>query len=369
MEQIPILDLTPGISSQKKELLAAIEQVIDNTDFINGGSVKNFEEVVAEYIGVKFAVGLNSGTDALTIGLRSMGVEEQNEVVTTAFTFFATVESILLSGCKPVFVDIDPDTFNLDASKVEEVLSDSTRIILPVHLYGHAADMTQITALAEKHNLKVLEDNAQAFGGELKGKKLGAWGYAAAFSFFPSKNLGAFGDAGMLVTDSREIAERAMMLRSHGSKKKYYNELLGYNSRLDTIQAAVLLTKMKNIDTSLQGRRAAANHYNQLLSEIEEIKTPITRASVGHCYHQYTVRVSGSRRDELQAFLANQGIQTMVYYPVPLHKLAFFANKNIELPETMKATKEVLSLPIWPEIQPEVQVKIVNAIKVFLARG
>lgn len=365
--KIPVLDLTPEIETYWNEFITAIQGVLRSGQFILGPNVKAFEEEVAAYLGVKHAIGVNSGTDALVIALRAAGIGPGDEVITTPFTFFATAEAISQVGATPVFVDIDPRTFNINPELIEPAITSKTKAILPVHLYGQAADMDPIMALAAKYNLKVIEDTAQAFGGEYKRRKLGTIGDVGCFSFFPSKNLGAFGDGGLIATNNDEIAELARMLRVHGAKKKYYNEMIGYNSRLDEIQAAILRVKLPHIDKWNEARRQAANRYNELLKDVTGIITPYEAPYGKHVYHQYTIRVTGGKRDKVKQFLAEQGIGTMIYYPVPVHKLPVYTNSNCHLPEAERAAGEVLSMPIWPEIAEETQVHIARVVEDALA--
>lgn len=361
---IPILDLSYEIDLLWDDINAAIQDVLRSGRFIMGEPVKQFEDEVAAYLGVKHAVTLNSGTDALTIGLRMLGIGEGDEVITTAFTFFATAESISMVGATPVFVDIDPITFNLDAAQVADAITPRTRVILPVHLFGQSADMTALTTLADQHDLVIFEDVAQAFGATWYGRRLGTMGVGGAFSFFPTKNLGAYGDAGMLVTDDDEAAATAKMLRSHGSHKKYHNEAMGYNSRLDTLQAAILRVKLPYVDEWNAARRAVAARYNEWLSDVPGIVTPTeTDANAPHVYHQYTVRVRNGQRDAVQAVLRAQGIGTMVYYPVPIHKLPVYADLDVSLPETERAAQEVLSLPMWPLLPEDDQRQVVAVLR------
>ncbi|MEW6663394.1 MAG: DegT/DnrJ/EryC1/StrS family aminotransferase [Bacillota bacterium] len=365
--KIPVLDLKPEIEFLWDDLMSAIQGVLKSGQFIMGPNVKAFEEEAAAYLGVKHAVGVNSGTDALVIGLRAAGIGPGDEVITTPFTFFATAEAVSLVGATPVFVDIDPKTFNIDPNLIEPAITPRTRAILPVHLYGQAADMDPIMELAAKHNLKVIEDTAQAFGGEYKGKKLGTIGDVGCFSFFPSKNLGAYGDGGLIATNDDQIAETARMLRVHGSRKKYYNETIGYNSRLDELQAAILRVKLPHIDAWNDARRQAARRYNDLLKDVPSIFIPYEDPNTKHVYHQYTIRVLDGKRGVVQQRLADQGIGTMVYYPVPVHKLPVYAESNFSLPAAENAAAEVLSLPIWPDIPHEIQVCVVQALAGALA--
>jgi dTDP-4-amino-4,6-dideoxygalactose transaminase len=361
--KIPVLDLGPEIDLLWDELNAAFQKVLRSGQFIMGGAVPELEAKVAAYLGVKHAVALNSGTDALTIGLRALGIGPGDEVITTTFSFFASAESVSLIGAQPVFADIDPKTFNLDPAAVEAAITPRTKAIIPVHLFGQAADLAPLRDLAAWHELKLLEDMAQAFGGAYQGRKLGTWSDAAALSFFPSKNLGAYGDAGMLVTNDDAAAEMARKLRTHGSLKKYHNEILGYNSRMDTLQAAILNVKLPHVDEWNAARRAAAARYNDLLADMPGIVTPCELPDAHHVYHQYTVRVLDGRRDAVQQRMAEAGIATMVYYPVPLHRLPFYAGRGEQYPQAEAAAAEVLSLPLWPQITPEVQARVAAALR------
>jgi dTDP-4-amino-4,6-dideoxygalactose transaminase len=360
--KIPILDLRPEIERHWDEFIKAIEEVLKSAQFIMGPNVKAFEEEVASYLGVKHAIGVNSGTDALLIAVKAAGIGPGDEVITTPFTFFATAEAVSQVGATPVFVDVNERTYNIDPKAIEPAITERTKAIIPVHLYGQAADMDPIMNLAEKYNLKVIEDTAQAFGGEYKGRKLGTIGHIGCYSFFPSKTLGALGDGGLITTDDDEVAETVKMLRVHGSKKKYYNETVGYNSRLDEIQAAILRVKLPYIDEANEARRKAAHRYNELLKDIPGIVTPYEDVCAKHIYHQYTIRVLGGRRDQLQKHLAEGGIGTMVYYPVPVHKLPIYKYTVLTQPVAEKLVGEVLSLPIWPEIEEEIQEQVAEAI-------
>ncbi|GIW26547.1 DegT/DnrJ/EryC1/StrS aminotransferase family protein [Meiothermus sp.] len=365
LTQIPILDLSAEVSELWDELNTAIQQVLRSTQFIMGPEVQQLEQQLAQYLGVKHAIALNSGTDALIIGLRALGIGPGDEVITSPFTFFATAEAISLLGATPVFVDIDPASFNLNPELLKAAISPRTKAIIPVHLYGNPATMDEILAIARQHGLQVLEDCAQSFGARYWGtggpRFTGTLGDAGAFSFFPSKNLGAYGDGGLLVTDHDPVAEQARMLRAHGSRKKYHNEVVGYNSRLDTLQAAILLVKLPHLERYNQARRAIAQRYNEELAGLEGLLIPTL--TPGHIFHQYTVRVLGGRRDLVQARLAEQGVGTMVYYPVPLHQLPIYRPLGLHLPESERAAQEVLSLPIWPQMPRETQRVVVEAVR------
>ena len=380
---IPILDLNPEIQLMRKELDKAISEVLDEGNFILGPQVEEFEAAAADYLDVKHAVGLNSGTDALVIAMRTLGIGAGDEVITAPFTFFATAESIVTTGAEVVFADVKEQTFNIDSEQVESLITDRTKAIMPVHLYGRPAEMDPIMKIADKYDLKVIEDCAQSFGaayyknGEngadtseekgLQGIKTGAMGDAGAFSFFPSKNLGAFGDAGLLATNDDSIADNARKLRTHGSIKKYHNKMLGYNSRLDTIQAAILSVRLKYVDAFNQKRREAAHRYIDAFSGLENVVAPLL-PDEGHVYHQFTIRVLNGRRDELMTSLKESGIHTMIYYPIPCHKLPVFEKQygNIPMPVSNKLMDEVLSLPIGPFLTEEDQQRVIDSVKAVM---
>ena len=357
---IPVLDLSPEIEALYGELMAAITRVVKSGQFIMGPDVRAFEEEVADYLQVKHAIGVNSGTDALVIGLRALDIGPGDEVITTPFSFFATAESISNVGATPVFVDIDERSFNLDPDRIEEAITARTRAIMPVHLYGNPCDMDRIMHIAKKHGLKVIEDAAQSFGARYQGVHTGTIGDVGAYSFFPSKNLGAFGDAGLIATNNDQLAETARMLRAHGAKKKYHNELRGYNSRLDTIQAAILRVKLPHVDTWNQQRREAARRYNEHLDGAPGIITP--HITDGHVFHQYTIRITTRSRDEVQAQLKESGIGTMVYYPVPQDRLPACRTERSVTPVSEQLATQVLSLPIWPCIGSTVQNSIAHQL-------
>lgn len=361
--RIPILDLTPGIESQRAEINAALQRVVDSGHFILGEEVEQFEKEAARFLGVKHAIGVNSGTDALLIALRALGIRPNDEVITSSFSFFATAEAISLIGARPVFVDIDPTTFNLDAKEVRAKINAQTRAIIPVHLFGLPCDMEEFAALSRKYQVKLVEDVAQAFGARFKEKCVGAWGDMGAFSFFPSKNLGAFGDAGLITTHDETLAEKVRMLRVHGSKQRYANEVLGYNSRLDALQAAILRVRLTKVDEWNRKRAEAANRYSELLGGTRDIVVPSIASGRSHVYHQYTLRIQNGKRDQVAKSLDANGISTMIYYPTPIHKLPVYKHLAYRLPVTEQMASEVLSLPIWPEISEEVQLRVVAAIK------
>lgn len=370
--KIPILDLRPQYESIREDVRTAIDRVLESGAFIMGPDVKLFEQEVAAYLGVKHAIGVNSGTDALVIGLKALGIGAGDEVITTPFSFFATAESISNVGAVPVFVDIDPRSFNIDPTAIKDKITSRTKAIMPVHLYGCPAAMDQIMQIAQAHKLKVIEDCAQSFGARyyennssLNGKATGTIGDVGAYSFFPSKNLGAYGDGGLIATNDDQVAELARALRVHGAKKKYHNEMLGYNSRLDTLQAAILRVKLPHIDTWNKGRRNVAAIYNELLADVPNLIPP--ELTEGHVFHQYTIRVTAGRRKEVKDYLASHSIGSMIYYPIPQDQLPVYQGQYPTNSVSDQLAQEVLSLPIWPEIHPTTIEHIVESVKQSLA--
>lgn len=368
--RVPMMDLRPGLRELRADIDAALGRVIESAAFVNGPDVAELEREMASYLGVAECVGLNSGTDALALGLRALGVGPGHEVVVPAFSFFATAEAVSAVGARPVFADVDRRTFNLSPESVERVLTRHTRAIVPVHLYGQAAQMAPLLALAEQRGLLVLEDVAQALGGRYRGRRLGSLGHAAALSFFPSKTLGALGDAGMLATNSSEVADACRQLRQHGSRRpwghdKYQHECIGQNSRLDSLQAAVLRVKLPRLGSALAARRLAAAYYDELLGDLAGVSLPWRDPDAEHVFHQYTLSLPAAARDRIQDTLAAQGIQTMVYYPSPLHRLPVYhpTYAALSLPEAEASSSSVLSLPIWPEISESVQREVADALR------
>ncbi len=351
--QVPSFDLTRQNSKLRDELMAAIGHVVDSGQFILGDNIERLEEAITEICGVKHAIAVANGSDALYLALMAADVGPGDEVITTPFTFFATAGSIVRAGAKPVFCDIDPKTYNIDPTQIEDKITARTKAILPVHLYGQSADMDPINRIASRHGLTVIEDAAQAIGAKYKGRPAGSLGDMACISFFPTKNLGAFGDAGMVVTKDDALAERLRMLRVHGSKKKYYHELLGINSRLDALQAAVLNVKVKYLGDWIEARRSLAEGYDRGLILATGVATcPAVIEGAYHVYHQYTIRVP--HRDAIQEELRSRGVGSTVYYPLPLHLQPVFKNLGYNLgdfPESEKAAEEVLSLPMFPELE------------------
>ncbi len=363
MKQIPMIDLNLEYKYMKKDIDSAIKKCLEHQHWILGNEVKELEEKVSGYIGVKHCIGVSSGTDALVLSLRALAIKikgkdywDRNDlIITTPFTFTATGDAILRAGATPVFMDIDISTYNINHIKIQEYLTTSSdRVVglLPVHIYGQACNMDEIIKIAKVHNLFVLEDAAQAFGGMWNSRKLGSIGDAGAFSFFPSKNLGTFGDGGMVATNDDRIAELVRMLLRHGGKDKYNVDYIGYNARLDTIHASILLAKFNYIDKLNEYRRIIAGQYNNALKDINSISLPLSHPSAHHVYNQYTIRTTNGGRDGIKEYLKSKGINSMVYYPLPLHKMAVFGNSRSKIPHSLEnaehATQCVLSLPIEP---------------------
>ncbi len=385
MQTVPMLDLRLEYEYMKEDIDSALAKCLTHQKWIFGPEVAALEESIAEYLGVEHCVGVSSGTEALVLSLRALALKTKgkeffsrdDEIITSPFTFTATGDAVLRAGATPVFVDIDPLTYNIDVNRLRSYLAaNSAKVvgILPVHLYGHACDMEKVMSIADEHGLFVLEDVAQAFGGKWRGGKLGSIGNAGAFSFFPSKNLGGFGDGGMVATNDDEIAGFVRMLLKHGGKDKYNVDHLGYNARLDTLQAAIILAKFKYIDAFNVRRRAISGRYNEALNGIPGLSLPLSipSADVDHVYHQYTVRVTNGRRDDLQRFLGENQISTMIYYPLPLHQMKVFQGRSIVsgyLPESEKAAGEVLSLPVEPLMNGSSVTAVTETIKSFFDGG
>ena len=342
---IRFVDLKKEYESISKEVLSAISDVLEKGWYILGEKVEEFEREFSRYIGVKHGIGVNSGTDAVYLALRVLGISEGDEVITVSHTFQSTVDAIIRNGARPVFVDIDPDTYVMEASKIEEKITKRTKAIIPVHLYGHPADMNQIMEVAVENDLRVIEDACQAHGAECASKKVGSIGDISCFSFYPTKNLGGCGDGGMLLTDNSELATKLTAWRNYGEHKKYQRDFVGINSRLDDIQAAMLTAKLKHLDEWNQKRRKNAELYNNLLEDSNAI-TPIEREYAKHVYYVYVIR--HKKRDRLKTFLEKNGIQTLVHYPVPVHKQNVYEcyTQDVKLPITEKTCKEILSLPM-----------------------
>lgn len=366
---VPFFTLDRQIPKMQKEIEKSLQAVIQSGKFILGPNVAALEEEIAAYCGTRFSVGVASGTDALHLALRAAGVKAGDEVITSPFTFVATIEVICYIGAKVVFADIDPETFNLSFQKIAEKITPKTKAILPVHLYGQMCDMEKIMALAKKHNLVVIEDACQAIGAKMNNKKAGSFGEAGGFSFFPTKNLGAFGDGGIISTNSEEIANACKVLRGHGSQQTYMYEAIGYNSRLDEMQAALLRIRLKHLDTWHKQRQENAHFYCQKLKDVEEIKLPKILPGAEHIYNQFTLRTK--TRDALKKFLAEKQIGSMVYYPLSLHlhpAYQFLGYKKGDFPESESAQSEVLSLPIFPELTKKEIKEVCSGIKTFFSK-
>jgi UDP-2-acetamido-2-deoxy-ribo-hexuluronate aminotransferase len=371
---IQMVDLITQYKRLETDIDAAIYDVVNNGKYINGPQVKDFSGMLSRYLDVPYVVPCGNGTDALQAALMALGLAPGDEVITATFSFVSTVEVIALLGLKPVLVDVDSETFNIDPDLVREALTDRTRAIIPVHLFGQAAAMDEIMDIATKHGLYVIEDAAQSLGATFRmnstgsEKKTGTIGQIGCTSFFPSKNLGCFGDGGACFTSDKELAEKMRMIVSHGSRRKYHNERIGINSRLDTIQAALLIEKLKQLDDFLQRRRHAAALYYEELSDISFLYLPVDDSCGGHSYNQFTVRVKDGRRDALKTFLADAGIPSMVYYPVPLHHQPVFREycpPRFSLPVAEMLCEQVLSLPMHTELTSEEIMYITEKIKHF----
>jgi dTDP-4-amino-4,6-dideoxygalactose transaminase len=355
MPLVPFINLRAQHDALRHEIRAAIEGVLESQQFVLGPHGEALESSLAAYCDAKYAVALANGTDALTIALAACGIGASDEVIVPAFTFVATATAVVRLGARPVFADIDPETFNLNPEEIERRLTPKTKAVIPVHLYGLPAEMETINAIAARHGLSVIEDNAQAIGARYKSSRTGSFGMAAGISFYPTKNLGAYGDGGMLITNSEKVATHARRLRDHGQSGKYLSAEPGWNSRLDEIQAAVLQIKFPHLDDWTAARRAHAFSYNQLLAGVMGITTPETPPHLEHVYHLYTIRISGEsgRRDRVQQKLASLGISTGAYYPTPLHLQPIFASyghKQGSFPQSEQASAQVLSLPLFPEL-------------------
>lgn len=374
--KVPFFDLNLQFSSLEEEIKSALDEVFKTQQFILGSKVEALEQAIAHYCQTQYAIGVASGSDALLLSLMVLGIEKGDEVILPPFTFFSTAGAVSRVGATPVFTDIDPDTFNIDPSKIEEKITSKTKAIIPVHLFGQCADMDALLQLAKRNNLFVIEDAAQALGAEYRphpnsvGWRAGEMGNLGCFSFYPTKNLGAFGDAGMVVTHNTHWAEKIRLLRVHGSQPKYYHKWIGINSRLDAIQAAILLTKFKHLEEWHEERQKKAKSYGELLQDLQHsmngFRLPMIQYMNRHIFHQYVIRVQ--ERDQLRKFLTTNGIGTDIYYPLPLHLqecYSFLKYQRGDLPISEKTSDEVLALPIYPELTEEQQVYVVDLIKAF----
>ncbi|MBI5848169.1 MAG: DegT/DnrJ/EryC1/StrS family aminotransferase [Nitrospirae bacterium] len=358
---VPMIDLKKQFADIKDEVLGTVTDILESAHYILGPRVSEFEKKVAAYHGVSEAIGVASGTDALHLAVEALGIGDGDEVITTPFTFFATAEAVIYTGATPVFVDIDPETMNIDPAKIEAKITENTKAIIPVHIFGHPADMDKIMAIAKKHNLHVIEDCAQSFGADINGRKTGSFGDVGCFSFYPSKNLGAFGDAGMVTLNDAELVDRIRVLRNHGSKGAYKHESVGFNSRLDELQAGILLVKFRRIDDYNRRRRENAALYNTYISDA--VLKPVEKPGMTHVYHQYTLR--SVQRDRIQQALREKEISSVVYYPIPLHlqeALSFLGHKEGDFPVAEDAASKVFSLPMYPELEEKTIKEIAEII-------
>lgn len=366
ISQVPFVDLKAQFASIEEQVMPAITGTLQKCDFVMGQNVAKFEEEFAAYCNTKYGIGCDSGTSALELVLRAYDIGAGDEVITVANTFIATTLAIEFTGATPVLVDIDPQTYMIDPSKIEAVITPRTKAIMPVHLYGHPADMDPIMEIADKHGLVVIEDASQAHGALYKGRRVGSIGHAAALSLYPGKNLGAYGDAGIIVTDDEAISDKLKMLRNYGSVKKYHHEMLGYNRRLDTIQASILSVKLQHLDEWSAARRHNAKRYNQLLADSDLI-LPVEADQTEPVYHLYVVRTD--RRDELQAYLQERGIATVIHYPIPVHMQKAhesLGHKMGDFPLTEEYAEQILSLPMYPELSDEQAQYVAEAIYEFM---
>ena len=369
---VPLLDVSREIAPLEDKILAAVTQVTRSARFVMGPECGQLEQRIADYCGVSHAIGCASGSDALLLSLMAIDLRPGEEVILPSFTFFATASAVWRLGGTPVFADIDQHTFNLDPEQVSDLVTSKTRAIIPVHLFGQAADMDVINAIAAEHDLTVIEDAAQAIGAQFEGRRAGALADIGCFSFYPTKNLGGFGDGGILTTNSDVLAEKLRLLRVHGMKPRYHHAVVGVNSRLDTIQAAVLNVKLPNLPAWTAARQENARRYQQLFQEAtltDYIDLPQEMSRRTHVWNQYTIRVRAGLRDELRKYLADQGVGTEIYYPIPLHQQACFQTLGQQkpLPETERAAREVLSLPIFPTMTAAEQNAVVIRVSEFFA--
>ena len=367
---IPMTDLVEQYDALKTEIDEAIQRVLTNATFILGDEVQSFEKAVSSYTGVSEAVGVASGTDALLLALLACGIGEGDEVITTPFSFVATSESIARTGATPVFVDIEPNTLNIDCQALASAITPRTKGIVPVHLYGQPCDMTTIMSLAKVNNLRVVEDCAQAQGATWNGQQVGSFGDCGCFSFFPSKMVGAYGDGGMVTTNRADIAERVRALRNHGATSKYHHDTRGFNSRLDALQASILKVKLQHLPDWIERRRAIAAQYREAFDSIQGVHTLSERPNAGHVFNYYTIRIDGAaaRRDSLAAHLKNCRVASAVYYPRPLHIQGVFTSLGHtinDFPHAALASQQVLSLPLYPEMTTEQVHQVIESVSSF----
>lgn len=369
--KVPLVELVRQYKEISGDIDAGIKAVLEKGVFILGENVVKFEEEMADYCGTKYAVGVANGTDALELSLKALEIGDGDEVITTPFTFIATTEAVCVNGARPVLVDIEADTYNIDPSLIEKKITKRTKAVIPVHLFGHPCDIDSVMAIAKRRNLKVIEDCAQAIGAEFDSRRVGGFGDIGCFSFFPSKNLGCYGDGGMVVTDDKAIADKIRMLRVHGQSDKYRHELEGRNSRLDELQAAILRVKIKHLDRWNDSRRRNAQTYNSLFQSLNlnsRLGMPVERRHCKHVYNIYNIRTKD--RDGLKDYLASKQVATAVYYPIPLHLQKVYESlgyKKGDFPNSERASLEVLALPIFPELKEEEIKFVVSSISDFLS--
>ena len=369
LSPVPPLDLTRQYATIETDVSAAVLQVLASGQYINGPVVASFAEAFGDYVGSSECVVCNSGTDALYLALRALNIGEGDEVITSPFTFIATAEAISAVGAKPVFIDIERDTFNLNPNLIEAAITAKTKAIMPVHIFGKPVDMDVVMAIAQKHGLPVIEDCAQATGAQWKGKSVGSIGHIGCFSFFPTKNLGGCGDGGALTTNDSEVAATASLIRDHGSRVRYHHEAIGINSRLDAVQAAILKIKLQHLEKWNEQRKEVAARYGDLLSPVDEVTAPREIKDGRSVWNQYSILLNGftaEKRDRLRAAMKSQGVSTMVYYPLPLHRQPVYQTLGYQagdLPVTDQAAEEVLALPMFPELTAAQQEQVVYALK------
>jgi dTDP-4-amino-4,6-dideoxygalactose transaminase len=364
---VPFMELKTEHQVHRAELRQVWEEALDTTGFIGGPALNKFEKAFAEFCEVKHAAGVANGTDALILALKALGVGQNDEVILPANSFVATAEAIVHAGATPVFVDIHPDTYGIDVNGIEDRITSKTKVMIPVHLYGQPADMRRVLELAKAYSLYVIEDSAQAHGARYHGRRAGSFGDAACFSFYPAKNLGACGDGGAVVTNNDALAEAVRRLRDHGGLKKYEHDVVGYNSRLDTLQAAVLDIKLRNLEERNEMRRRHARAYNELLSQIPGIVTPTEPAEVSGVYHLYVIRLERANRNDFQEYLKDRGVQTGIHYPKPIHRTKAFARfRTQSCPIAEAYADRIVSLPMFPELAPEQIEYVAEAINDFM---
>lgn len=376
-DKVPLLNINQDNKPLRDDFVEALSAVVDSGRFLFGPDVKELEKEVAELSGASHAVGCASGSDALLLTLMALDIGPGDEVIVPSFTFFASVSCVVRLGATPVFVDICPDTFNIDPEGIRQAITANTKAIIPVHLFGQCARIDEICQLAEPHNIPVIEDAAQAIGAGYKGRPAGSWGLTGCFSFYPTKNLGGMGDGGMITSNDAGFADRLQLFAGHGMRPRYYHQVVGINSRLDTFQAAVLRVKLRHLEEATRCRKAIANRYTELFEQSglldgQQITLPAIDPNADHVWNQYGIRVSSERRDDLRAFLGESGVGSEIYYPIPVHQQECFAALKVDdsqLPETIRASKEILNLPIFPSMSEAEQDRVVAVVTQFYQSG